>query len=102
MLARNKFLIFLFAIILIPILLGMIPLNFVQKMGSGCPLNSHNPSLKCNPCPFNSIVSNEIPENGALPSMFFIDGVYNFIAFKVFNSNITPPENSLQIIPLRC
>jgi hypothetical protein len=102
MLARNKFLIFLFAIILIPILLGMIPLNFVQKMGSGCPLNSHNPSLKCNPCPFNSIVSNEIPGNGALPSMFFIDEDSDFITFKVFNPHTITSDNSLPIIPLRC
>ena len=55
MLGRQKLLILISALILIPILLGMTPLNFIQKIGSGCPLAQGKQTLKCNPCPYNSL-----------------------------------------------
>ncbi len=58
---KTKILLFLTAILLIPILLGMTPLNFVQKMGSGCPFSQDKQVLKCHLCPFNSIVSQGDP-----------------------------------------
>jgi hypothetical protein len=58
MFSRSKLLIFIPAIILLPILLGMTPLNFVHKIGNGCPL-SHDKQITCNFCPFNSIVSHD-------------------------------------------
>ena len=58
MFSKSKLFIFIPAIILLPILLGMTPLNFVQKIGSGCPF-SHGKQLTCNLCPFNSIVSQD-------------------------------------------
>jgi hypothetical protein len=60
MFSRSKLLIFIPAIILLPILLGMTPLNFVHKIGNGCPL-SHDKQITCNFCPFNSIVSHDDP-----------------------------------------
>jgi len=58
MFTRSKLLIFIPAIILLPILLGMTPLNFIQKIGSGCPF-SHGKQITSNFCPFNSIVSHD-------------------------------------------
>jgi hypothetical protein len=55
MLGRQKLLLLIPAIVLIPILLGMTPLNFIQKIGSGCPFSQDRQTLKCNPCPFNSV-----------------------------------------------
>ena len=56
---RSKLLIIIPAIILIPILLTMTPLNFIQKIGSGCPLAQGKQILKCNPCPFHSLLSQD-------------------------------------------
>jgi len=58
MFRRSKLFIFIPAIILLPILLGMTPLNFVHKIGNGCPL-SHGKQITCSFCPFNSIVSHD-------------------------------------------
>ena len=58
---RSKIIFLVTAILLIPILLGMTRLNFVQKIGAGCPLSQTKQVLKCNPCPFNSIVSQGDP-----------------------------------------
>ena len=60
MFTRSKILLLIPAIILLPILLGMTPLNFIQKIGSGCPF-SHAKQITCNVCPFNSIVSHDDP-----------------------------------------
>jgi len=57
MLGRHKLLILIPALILIPILLGMTPVNFVHKIGAGCPFSQGKQALTCNPCPFNSITS---------------------------------------------
>ena len=57
---RTKLFVFIPAIILLPILLGMTPLNFIQKIGSGCPF-SHGKQITCSVCPFNSIVSHDDP-----------------------------------------
>jgi hypothetical protein len=61
MLGRHKLLILIPALILIPILLGMTPLNFVHKIGAGCPFSQGKQALKCNPCPFHSIISQDDP-----------------------------------------
>ena len=56
---RSKLFFLIPAIILIPILLTMTPLNFIQKIGSGCPLAKDKQILKCNPCPFHSLLSQD-------------------------------------------
>jgi hypothetical protein len=45
------------ALVLIPVLFGLTPLNFVQKLASGAPLSPVKPILNCNPCPFHSLTS---------------------------------------------
>jgi hypothetical protein len=45
------------ALVLIPVLFGMTPLTFVQKLASGAPLSPVKPVLQCNPCPFHSLTS---------------------------------------------
>jgi hypothetical protein len=56
---RSKLFFLIPAIILIPILLTMTPLNFIQKIGGGCPLAKDKQILKCNPCPFHSLLSQD-------------------------------------------
>lgn len=99
---RTKLFILIPAIILIPILFGMAPLNFIQKIGSGCPLTQDKQTLKCNPCPFNSITSQE-----DLPTLCLASSPLIQEPISSFNSRIGEPvsifSNTLpQALPLRC
>ncbi len=102
MLIRHKLLILIIAIILIPILMGMIPLNFVQKIGAGCPLSHGNQSLKCNPCPFNSIISQEEQGIADLPSAILDEESVNLFILEASNSYSIIYNSPLNVIPLRC
>jgi len=61
MLSKHKLLFVVPAILLIPILLGITPLNFIQKIGAGCPFSDGKQILKCNHSLFNSIISQDDP-----------------------------------------
>ena len=61
MVGKHKLLFIILAIFLIPILLGMTPLNFIHKIGAGCPFSQGKQGLKCNPCSFHSIISQDDP-----------------------------------------
>jgi hypothetical protein len=61
MVRRHKLLILIAAIILIPILLGMIPLNMANKLASGAPF-THCKQAQCNDhCPFLLLISYDNP-----------------------------------------
>jgi hypothetical protein len=57
MLGRHKLLIIIPAIILIPILIGMTPLNLFGKLSSQCPSSQAKQIQRASSCLFNSIVS---------------------------------------------
>ena len=59
MIGRHKLLILTAAIILIPILLGMTPLNMAHRLASGGPLTHCKQVQWSNQCPFHSIVSHD-------------------------------------------
>jgi len=59
MVSRHKLLILIPAIILIPILLGMTPLNMAQRLGSGGALAQGKQACWSNNCPFHSIASHD-------------------------------------------
>ena len=59
MLCRHKLLILTAAIILIPILLWMTPLNMAHRLSSGGPLTHCKQVRWSNQCPFHSIVSHD-------------------------------------------
>jgi hypothetical protein len=61
MLRNQKLLLVIPAIVLIPILLGITPLHFIQKIGAGCPFSDGKQILKCNHSLFNSIISQDDP-----------------------------------------
>jgi hypothetical protein len=54
---RYKTIFLIAALVLIPVLLGLIPLNLEQKLASGAPLSPVKQVLKCNPCFFHSVAS---------------------------------------------
>ena len=102
MLSRHKLLLLIPAILLIPILLGMTPLNFVQKIGAGCPFSQSKQALKCNPCPFNSIISQEDHGITDLPSTLLDSTPIHLPNFEVLNSHSMTSNSSLSVVPLRC
>ena len=59
MLGRHKLLILIPAIILIPILLGMTPMNMIHNLGSGGPFAHGKQAKLNNHCLFNSLTSHE-------------------------------------------
>ena len=61
MLSRCRLLILIPAIVLIPILLGMIPLNMAHRLASGGPLTHCRQVQLNNHCPFNSLISHDDP-----------------------------------------
>jgi hypothetical protein len=61
MLGRHKLLFLIAAVILIPILLGMTPLNIAHRLASGGPFTHCKQAQWSNQCPFHSIVSHDDP-----------------------------------------
>ena len=89
------------AIILIPVLLGLTPLNFIEKMGSGCPF-SHSKQISCNHCPFNSLVSHEdatVLSSISILSEHTLPDFYSFNPSELESYHHIIFVNSL---PLRC
>jgi len=102
MLGRHKLLILIPALILIPILLGMTPLNFVHKIGAGCPFSQGKQTLSCNPCPFNSVISQGDPtilnlNLTPLDQESLLVQEFGTSLLESVNSNI-----SFNSVPLRC
>jgi hypothetical protein len=98
---RPKLFILIPALILLPILFGMTPLNFVQKIGSGCPF-SHGKQITCNPCPFNSIVSHDDNTVISLNSIPLEQKSLDPISFQLPGLDIHRSEIPVGSLPLRC
>jgi hypothetical protein len=99
---RSRIILSVTAILLIPILLGMTPLNFVQKIGTGCPLSQSKQVLKCNPCPFNSIVSQDDPTIVNL-NLTSLDKEFTpTLGIQVLDSDSIHSNTTFNSVPLRC
>jgi len=92
--------------ILIPILLGLTPVKFVQKLGGCCPFNENKAALSCGTCIYNSVTSQS--ETGslslaALPSTPFVFQLPSLLSEETVNSDVTIISNYLtESPPLRC
>jgi len=106
---RNIFFI-ISAVVLIPVILGLTPVKFVQKLGSGCPLNNNKVTLSCNPCIYHSVTSQKNLNNYdyenhtiALPSPYtglqLLAFHYGELLEPLVDINASPP---LKSPPLRC
>lgn len=101
MFSRSKLFIFIPAIILLPILLGMTPLNFVHKIGNGCPL-SHDKQITCNFCPFNSIVSHDDTTIVSVDSIPLEQFPLDPLSLQLSELDSHPSPIRLSSLPLRC
>ncbi len=61
MLGRRKLLLLIPAILLIPFLLGMIPLNMAHRLASEGPFTHCKQAQWSNHCPFHSLISHDDP-----------------------------------------
>jgi hypothetical protein len=61
MLGGHKLLLLTAAIILIPILLGMTPINMAHRLASGGPFTHCKQAQWSNYCPFHSLISHDDP-----------------------------------------
>jgi hypothetical protein len=102
MFGKRKLLLILPVIFLIPILLGMTPLNFVQKIGAGCPFAQGKQVMKCNPCPFNSIISQDDPTVVNLNLTPLDQESTSGCNIQVLDSGAIHPNITFPSIPLRC
>jgi hypothetical protein len=102
---RNIFFV-IAAVILIPILLGLTPVKFVQKLGDCCPFNQNNAALSCGPCIYNSVTSQSETGNldlAALPPTPFVFQSSSLLSDETVNSDVTIISNYLtESPPLRC
>jgi len=89
-------------VLLVPILLGLTPMNFVQKMGTGCPLDLGKKIQRCNPCPFHSMVSHEDHELVKLPQIIS-HATWNPLGrLRILHSDALLSTNPPRMDPLRC
>lgn len=102
MLGRHKLLIIIPAIILIPILLGITPMNMIHKLGSGGPFTQGKQPKLNNHCLFNSLISHDdltvqilnstLLDQQSLSSQVVHTPVLDFINSSIF----------FNPVPLRC
>jgi hypothetical protein len=102
MLRRKKLLILIPALLLIPILLGMIPLKMAHKLAQGVPFAQSSQGCSCSNCPahsltshnhFDAVTAGSISPNQGLP--YSQETLY--AAPEFFHSDI-----HFRSIPLRC
>jgi len=97
-----RILIIVTTMLLMPILLGLTPLNMAHKIGAGCPFSQGKQALTCNPCPFNSIFSQQDHGIADLPITFFNGTSIDLSGFDVLNSHPITSNSPPNAVPLRC
>ena len=102
MLARHKLLFLIAAVILVPILLGMTPLNLAHKLASGGPFTHCKQAQWSNYCPFHSLISHDDPTIVSLDSTLLEQGSTPTFDIQVLDTDSTHYNITLNSSPLRC
>jgi len=102
MLNRHKVLILTAAIILIPILLGMVPLNMAHKLATGGPFTHCKQVQSNNHCPFHSIASHADPTVVNLNSTSLDQELTPALDIQVLDPDSVHFNLTLNSVPLRC
>ena len=102
MLGRHKLLFLIPTILLIPILLGMTPLNMAHRLASGGPFTHGKQGCWNNHCPFHSLTSHHdltvvILNSTLLNQEVLLPQEFHIAVLDSIYSNIT-----LSSLPLRC
>jgi len=102
MLGRHKLLFLIAAIILIPILLGMTPLNMAHRLASGGPLTHCKQAQWSNSCPFHSIISHDNPTIVNLDLISLSQESTPTFDIRVLDPDSTHSNITFNSVPLRC
>ena len=102
MLGRHKLLLLIPAILLIPILLGMTPLNMAHELANGGPFTHCKQAQWSNQCPFNSVVSHDDLTNVSLNSTPLFRGLPSIQGAQISLSDPMPSNITFNSVPLRC
>ena len=88
--------------ILIPILLGMTPLNMAHKLASGGPFTHCKQAQWSNHCPFHSLISHEDPSIVSLISTTLDQDSTPTFDIQVLALDFIRSNASINSVPLRC
>ena len=102
MLGRHKLLLLIPAILLIPILLGMTPLNMAHKLGSGGSSTHCKQAQWSNHCPFHSIASHNDPTIVNLNLTPLDQESTPTFDIQVLDLDSIHSNISIDSVPLRC
>jgi hypothetical protein len=102
MLGRHKLLILIPAILLIPILLGMTPLNIAHKLASGGPFSHCKQAQWSNHCPFHSITSYDDPTIVNLSLNSLDHETTPSFDIRVLDPDFIYSDTISNSVPLRC
>jgi hypothetical protein len=102
MLGRHKLLFIIPAIILIPILLGMTPLNMAHRLAGGGPFTHGKQGCINNYCPYHSLTSHDDPIVINLASLPLDQGTVPDSGIRALDTAFIPSTLSFNSAPLRC
>ena len=102
MLRRHKLLLLIPAILLIPILLGMTPLNMAHKLASGGPFTHCKQAQWSNYCPFHSIASHNDPIIVKLNSTPLDQELTPTVNIQVLDPDLIHSNITFDSVSLRC
>ena len=102
MLGRHKLLLFIPAMLLIPILLGMPPLNMGHRLASGGPFTHCKQAQWSNYCPFHSIAFHDNPMIVNLNSTPVGQELTPAFNTEVLDPGFIHSNITLNSVPLRC
>jgi hypothetical protein len=102
MVRRHKLLILIPAILLVPILLGMVPLNMAHRLASGGPSTHCQQAQLSNHCPFNSLVSHDDPTIVNLNVTPLGQESTPSFDIQVLDPDSTLSNMTFNSVPLRC
>jgi len=102
MLGRQKLLLLIPTILLIPILLGMTPLNMAHKLASVDPFTHCKQAQWSNHCPFHSLISHNDPTILNLKVTPLDQESTPTLDIKVLDPDSIHSNITFNSVPLRC
>jgi hypothetical protein len=102
MLGKHKLLLLVPAMLLIPILLGMTPLNMAHKLASGGPFTHCKQAQWSSHCPFHSVTSHDDPTIVNLNLTALDQESSPACDVQVLDSDSIHSNTIFNSVPLRC
>jgi hypothetical protein len=102
MLRRYKPILFVTALMLVLILVGLTPLKFVQKLEAGCPASPSKQILTCTPCIYNALHSPNEPVVVSLDSIPFVSQPMAPAISEAMRCEFVCSDVLSELLPLRC